>query len=145
MSRCLGSESLTRGVRVLVDPAFAPEQSDPHERRYIFSYRIRITNEGEGAVQLISRHWIIVDAHGRREEVAGEGVIGRQPALQPGQAFTYQSFCPLPTHWGTMEGTYQFRDLGTGELFNAVVKRFHLVMPPDPVAPARQTTGVTGA
>jgi len=144
---CIGSESLTRAIRVLVDPSFVPEQSDPHERKFLFNYRVRVVNEGERAVQLISRHWIIVDAHGRREEVAGEGVVGRQPALQPGQAFSYESFCPLATHWGTMEGTYQFRDLGAGELFNVEVKRFHLVMPPpvQPLVPTRQTTGASGA
>lgn len=142
---CIGSESVTRQIRVLVDPSFVPEQSDPHERRYVFSYRVRVVNESERAVQLIGRHWVIVDAHGRRDEVTGEGVVGRQPALQPGQTFAYGSFCPLATHWGTMEGTYQFRDLGTGELFNVEVKRFHLVTPPLPVVPARQTTGAGGA
>jgi ApaG protein len=142
---CIGSEAVTHSIRVRVEPSFVPEQSDPHERKFLFNYRIRVVNEGERAVQLVGRHWVIVDAHGRREEVAGEGVVGRQPALQPGQTFSYESFCPLTTHWGTMEGTYQFRDLGTGELFNVEVKRFHLVMPPQPVVAARQTTGAGGA
>lgn len=142
---CIGSEAVTRAIRVLVDPSFVPEQSDPVERKYLFNYRIRIVNEGERAVQLIGRHWVIVDAHGRSEEVTGEGVVGRQPALQPGQTFTYESFCPLMTHWGTMEGTYQFRDLASGELFNVEVKRFHLVMPPQPVTAVRQTQGAGGA
>jgi ApaG protein len=138
---CIGSESVTRAIRVLVDPSFVPDQSDPAERRYLFNYRIRVANEGDRAVQLIGRHWIIVDAHGRREEVTGQGVVGRQPALQPGQSFTYESFCPLPTHWGTMEGTYQLRDLGTGELFDVEVKRFHLVTPTPAGVPAPQPTG----
>ena len=144
---CIGSEALTRGIRVLVDPSFVPGQSDPPTRKFLFNYRIRVVNESERPVQLVGRHWVIVDANGQREEVAGEGVVGRQPALQPGQTFIYESFCPLTTHWGTMEGTYQFRDLGTGELFNVEVKRFHLVMPPATasVIAARQTTGASGA
>ncbi len=144
---CIGSECVTRAIRVGVEPKFLPDESDPHERRFLFSYRIRITNESDRPVQLIARHWVIVDAHGRRDDVAGEGVVGRQPALQPGQAFAYESFCPLGTHWGTMEGTYQFRDLSSGELFNVDIKRFHLVASPasHTVVPTRLPTNAGGA
>src|ERR1041385_8547500 len=98
-----GSVSLTRGVRIAVAPSYDPEQSEPALSRFIFAYRIRITNESPLRVKLLSRHWIIVDAHGQRHEVRGEGVVGQQPDLGPGESFTYSSFCPLQTQWGTME------------------------------------------
>lgn len=128
----LGSEAVTPfsggAIRIVVDPAFEPEHSDPREPRYVFSYRIRITNESaaEGPrVQLLTRQWLIVDSLGRGEEVTGEGVVGRQPELGPGESFEYASWAPLRTEWGTMEGTYRFR-LETGEVISARVARFYL-------------------
>lgn len=126
-----GSVALTRGVRVAVSPAFIADQSDPSSRRYLFSYRIRITNEGDVGVRLLSRRWIIVNAHGQRNDVEGEGVVGQQPYLLPGQSFEYASYCPLTTPWGTMEGSYQMlRD--DGEMFDATIARFYLVPPGEP-------------
>ncbi len=127
---CRGSEAVTRSVRVAVTPQYLPDHSDADARRYVFAYRIRITNESPRAVRLESRHWIIVDAHGRTEEVRGDGVIGRQPEIQPGESFEYASYCPLPTKWGTMEGSYLFRPVeGDGEPFQVAVARFYLVTP----------------
>ena len=134
----LGSDTLTRGVRVRVVPFFLPEQSSPEHGKYLFGYRITISNEGEPSttapqrVQLMSRHWIIIDADGERHEVKGPGVVGETPIIAPGESHTYSSFCPLETPWGTMEGTYQMREVddedGAGEEFDAVVGRFVLTM-----------------
>lgn len=128
----LGSEAVTPyeggAVRITVDPSFEPEHSDPAEPRYVFSYRIRISNEAapDGPrVQLLTRRWIIVDAHGRADEVTGEGVLGRTPDLAPGESFEYASWAPLRTRWGTMEGAYRFRK-DTGEVFAAEIARFYL-------------------
>jgi ApaG protein len=124
-SRRLGSSCVTRGIRVDVAPQYLREQSDPDAGKFVFSYRIRVTNEGAVAAQLVSRHWIIVDADGERHDVRGEGVVGQQPLLGPGQSFEYSSYCPLETPWGTMEGTYAFRT-DDGATFDAVVARFYL-------------------
>jgi uncharacterized protein affecting Mg2+/Co2+ transport len=85
----LGSEAVTLGVRVRVTPAYLAEQSDALAPLHVFGYRIRITNEGREAVTLLSRHWVIVDGQGRREEVRGPGVVGQQPRIEPGQTFDY--------------------------------------------------------
>jgi len=119
------SEKLTHGIRVNAKPLYLPDESDPTEPRYVFAYTITIFNEGPIAAQLISRHWIIIDGIGRREEVRGPGVIGETPRIEPGRQFTYQSFCPLRTPWGTMEGTYQMRR-DDGDTFDAPIARFYL-------------------
>ncbi|RYX95614.1 MAG: Co2+/Mg2+ efflux protein ApaG [Comamonadaceae bacterium] len=91
---------------VEVTPEYLPEQSAPGDDVYGFSYTIIVTNTGEVAAQLISRHWIITDAGGHVEEVKGLGVVGHQPLLKPGEAFQYTSGCRLRTASGTMHGTY---------------------------------------
>ncbi|MBY0311191.1 MAG: Co2+/Mg2+ efflux protein ApaG [Phycisphaerales bacterium] len=121
-----GSVALSAGVRVAVQPKYLPEQSDPGARQWLFTYRIRISNESAQRVQLMTRHWVIVDSSGQREEVRGPGVVGQQPMLAPGQVFEYSSFVPLRTSWGTMEGAYQF--VGEdGSNFEAQIARFYLV------------------
>lgn len=128
MASKLGSEATTQGIRVEVSPSFMPDHSRPSEREYVFSYRIRVTNMGEEAAQIVSRRWLIVDAGGNRHEVEGPGVVGQQPRLEAGQTFEYSSYCPLKTPWGTMEGTFQMRrDDARG--FDAVVARFYLAGP----------------
>jgi ApaG protein len=122
-----GSVTITSGIRVAVSPSFMPEHSDIGEGRYIFGYRVRISNESEQRVQLQSRHWIIIDGDGERAEVEGEGVVGQQPMLEPGQSYTYSSYCPLATEWGTMEGWYTFRDQ-TGAELRVEIGRFFLSM-----------------
>jgi ApaG protein len=91
---------------------------------------VKITNEGEAPIRLISRYWLIVDAQGRSHEVRGEGVVGQQPRIMPGESHEYSSYCPLPTMWGTMEGRYQMRR-DDGTTFDATVARFYLVAPRD--------------
>lgn len=87
-------------------PQFLADQSEPDERRYLFAYTITVRNTGSVAAQLLSRHWIITDSDGKVEEVRGDGVVGEQPVLQPGEAFQYTSGCPLETPVGSMRGTY---------------------------------------
>jgi ApaG protein len=122
------STALTDGIRVSVRSAFRPERSDPEKRRWLFAYTVKIANEGEQPAQLVARHWIILDATGHREEVVGEGVIGHQPRLEPGQKFEYTSFCILETPHGSMRGSYQMvRD--DGARFDAAIAPFPLVVP----------------
>jgi ApaG protein len=122
------SEAVTRGVRVHVESRYVPEQSDPDRGGWLFAYRVRITNEGQSTVQLISRHWIITDANGETEEVRGPGVVGAQPILGPGESFEYTSACPLRTSFGTMHGTYQMVT-NEGDGFDAEVAAFTLSTP----------------
>ncbi len=121
-----GSESVTRRVRVRVQPAYLPDHSSPSDNKFVFGYRIRISNEGDVRIRLLSRHWVIVDGDGARREVRGEGVVGQQPELAPGAFFEYSSYCPLEHAWGTMEGSYQMID-HLGERFEVRIERFYLV------------------
>ena len=130
-----GSVTITQGIRVAVAPSYLAEQSEPDEGRYFFGYRIRITNESTERVQLMRREWTIIDGDGERAEVEGEGVVGQQPILEPGQSYVYSSFCPLGTPWGTMEGWYIFRD-HAGEEFRVRIGRFFLVMTREAAADA---------
>ncbi|MDX1388392.1 MAG: Co2+/Mg2+ efflux protein ApaG [Acidobacteriota bacterium] len=123
-----GSEAVTRGIRVGVEARYVPERSEPEQQRWFFVYRVRITNESDERVQLISRHWIITDAVGEVEEVKGPGVVGAQPVLDPGTDFEYTSFCPLPTPFGSMRGTYQMMT-EQGEEFDVTIATFALNEP----------------
>jgi ApaG protein len=93
-------------MRCEVQPRFLSEQSAPHDSVYTFAYTVTLTNVGEVAAQLISRHWVIVDANGLREEVKGLGVVGQQPLLRPGESFEYTSGSRLRTSSGAMHGSY---------------------------------------
>ena len=115
-------------VQVDVISNYAAEQSDPETGRYVFSYHITITNTGNVAAQLISRHWLIADAEGKTQEVRGLGVVGNQPLLQPGQNFEYSSGCVLATPVGTMKGGYQMV-AEDGTAFEAPIAEFLLSMP----------------
>jgi ApaG protein len=120
------SRKTTNGIRVEVKTSYLPRESSPTENRYLFGYQITIGNDNPEPVQLLHRHWIITDALGRQEEVKGPGVVGQQPRLPPGSEFRYESFCPLPTPFGSMKGQYKFmRD--NGELFEAEIPLFSLV------------------
>lgn len=122
------SSALTDGIRVEVASAYRPDRSEPAQRRWLFSYTVTISNEGTEAAQLLTRHWIIVDGTGHREDVRGDGVVGHQPRLEPGQAFEYTSHCVLRTSHGSMRGSYQLvRD--DGRRFDAVIAQFPLVVP----------------
>ncbi len=122
------SETVTEGIRVEVYPEYIPEESNPEGNKYVFSYRIVITNEGESWAKLLSRHWIIINADGDREDVEGPGVVGYTPEFEPGESFEYTSFCPLNTNWGTMEGKFKMIRKN-GETFEAQIARFYLFDP----------------
>ena len=122
------STAVTRGVRVQVQCEYAPERSNPGAGHWFFVYTITITNEGDETVQLKTRHWVITDADNRVEEVRGDGVVGKQPVLPPGESFTYSSGCPLATPFGLMEGTYQMVTT-SGERFNVQIAPFALSEP----------------
>src|SRR5690349_11182407 len=120
------SDLTTHGIRVGATAFYLPNESSPDDRRFLFGHNIVIVNNSASPAQLLSRHWIIIDAQGRREDVQGPGVVGQTPRLLPTQAYKYQSFCPLRTEWGTMEGSYTFqRD--DGETFEVPIGRFYLV------------------
>jgi len=124
-----GSDRVTRGIRVQVEPTFLADESHPESGRFLFAYRVRITNEGQRPATLLSRHWIIVDSEGERQEVRGDGVVGQRPTLSPGESFEYSSYCPLEREWGTMEGAYRFLT-ESGEAFDVEIGRFYLVGEP---------------
>ena len=109
-------------------PQFIPDQSDPENGRYVFSYTITIRNTGRIAAQLISRHWVITDTNNAVQEVRGLGVVGHQPLLQPGESFEYTSGSSIPTPIGTMKGTYQMV-AEDGTHFDAEIPEFTLAMP----------------
>ena len=122
------SNALTDGIRVTVRSFYVPEQSSPRAKRYVFAYTVRIANEGAITAQLRTRHWIITDADGKVDEVRGEGVVGAQPTLKPGQHFEYTSGCVLKTPRGTMRGTYRMH-CDDGRVFDAEIAPFQLALP----------------
>jgi len=115
----------TPHLDIRVQPRYLPEQSSPLDESYSFSYTITVINKGPASAQLISRHWIILDDDGHREEVKGLGVVGHQPMLKEGEAFEYTSGCRLRTPTGSMEGSYRFV-LEDGETFDVAIPRFAL-------------------
>ena len=122
------STAMTDGIRVNVQSQYLADQSSPRDDRYVFAYTITISNEGATTAQLRTRHWIITDGRGVVEEVRGDGVVGEQPRLAPGQSFQYTSGCVLNTPIGTMHGTYRmWRD--DGSYFDAVIAPFSLASP----------------
>ena len=115
-------------IRIEVETAYLDQQSDPEQGRYAFAYSITITNEGALAAQLLSRHWIITDANGGVQEVRGEGVVGEQPLIGPGEGFRYSSGAVIPTPVGSMRGAYQMVD-ESGRRFEAPIAAFTLARP----------------
>ena len=122
------SEAETAGIRIAVRARYSPEHSSPAMSRWFFLYTIRITNEGETTVQLLNRHWKIVDGTGHAQEVHGPGVVGEQPVIEPNQGFEYTSGCPLPTPFGSMAGSFEMRRVD-GTEFQAEVALFQLIQP----------------
>ena len=121
----LGSIQTTENIQIAVEPQYLPEESEPADSFWVFTYDVVVTNMGPKTVQLLSRHWIITDADGKEEHVRGPGVVGKTPILREGDSFSYTSFCPLPTQLGTMHGTYQFRR-EDGSVFDATIAPFVL-------------------
>ena len=118
----------TRDVVVRVAVSFLPEQSEPAKGRWFWTYHIRIENESDGAIQLLHRHWTITDGRGGKHEVRGEGVVGEQPVLRPGQSYEYTSGTPLHTPSGIMGGSYRMTT-EKGEEFDITIPTFSLDSP----------------
>lgn len=116
--------------KILVEamPHYIEAQSAPAEGRYVFAYTITITNVGAAPAKLLTRHWLITDANGKIQEVRGDGVIGEQPYLKPGESFRYTSGAMIATPVGTMQGEYTMRT-DEGDHFNAMIPRFTLSIP----------------
>jgi len=121
-------QAITRNIRVKVEPQFLGDRSSPEHNRYFWAYTVEIANLGREQVRLRSRYWRITDAHGHVEEVRGPGVVGEEPVLKPGEAFTYTSGCPLTTPSGIMAGWYQMEVAGGAE-FNVEIPAFSLDSP----------------
>lgn len=118
----------TRGITVRVSVSYLPEQSEPRRGRWFWAYHIRIENEGDQPVQLLTRHWIITDGRGARHTVEGEGVVGEQPMIEPGASYDYVSGCPLATPTGAMQGSYHMV-AADGAEFDVAIPKFALVAP----------------
>jgi len=119
---------LPNDIHVETQTAYVAEQSSPDEHRYVFAYTISIQNKGTRTAQLLTRHWLITDSDGHVQEVHGDGVVGEQPSIEPGEAHCYSSGAVLETPVGTMEGRYGMRD-ASGELFDAPIPVFRLSVP----------------
>ena len=115
----------TRGVTVRVAVTFLPEQSDPENGRWCWSYHIRLENDGPQTVQLMTRHWVIIDGRGTTNDVQGDGVVGDQPIIRPGASFDYVSGCPLTTPTGAMQGSFGMV-CDDGSSFDAEIPSFAL-------------------
>lgn len=120
--------STTNSIEISVQPSYLEDQSSPAKGRYVWAYSIRIENQGLETVQLKRRYWRITDAQGRVQEVEGEGVVGEQPVLEPGESFEYTSGTPLPTSSGIMVGHYVMEN-SRGDAFEVSVPAFSLDLP----------------
>ena len=120
---------ITAGIKISVAPYYLPGESTPVQQRYVHAYRIVIENLCDETVQLLRRHWVILESNGVRREVEGEGVLGEQPIIKPGERHHYTSWCPLMTDMGKMYGTYQMKYLSDGRTFDVRVPEFRLVPP----------------
>lgn len=120
---------ITAGIKISVLPHYLPEESTPVQQRYVHAYRVIIENQSEKTVQLLHRHWIILESNGVKREVKGEGVVGEQPIIKPGERFQYTSWCPMMTDMGKMLGTYQMQYTSSGEEFEVKIPEFRLVPP----------------
>ncbi|MDG2473071.1 MAG: Co2+/Mg2+ efflux protein ApaG [Pseudomonadales bacterium] len=119
---------LQQSIEVTVQPRYLPEQSNEELAEYTFAYTVSIANNSEQSVQLLARHWIITDGNNTIREIEGEGVVGQQPDIMPGQSYSYSSGAILSTKTGTMEGSYKMRSF-EGIDFNAIIEPFGLIHP----------------
>lgn len=122
------NHELNPRIRVDVETSYVADQSDPGDQRFVFAYTITIRNQGSTPARLLTRHWIITDANGKVQEVRGDGVVGEQPYLKPGQGFRYSSGAVLETPVGAMQGSYQML-ADDGERFDAPIAPFRLAIP----------------
>jgi len=124
-----GFHATTAGIHVAVRVYYLEDQSQPDSGQFVWAYRVTISNTSNITVQLLKRTWKITDAHGRIQQVHGEGVVGEQPVLEPGESFEYTSGTPLPTASGFMTGQYHMVRTASGELFDVAIPTFSLDSP----------------
>lgn len=122
-------ERVTEGISIMVETFYQAAQSNPISAEYLFSYRITIENRTLYPVKLLSRHWHIMDSNGTYREVQGEGVVGRQPIIEPGNTYQYTSAAGLRSDMGKMSGTYLIENLFNKKKFNVIIPEFHLIVP----------------
>lgn len=120
---------ITKGIKVTVESEYQPAYSSPSQYHYVFTYKVTIENQSENTIQLLRRHWHIHDAGFLIKEVEGEGVVGQQPILEPGQAHQYVSGCNLKSGIGKMLGTYLMEKIVDGQRFEATIPEFNMVAP----------------
>lgn len=122
------TDSQSNNIQVDVETRYIEDQSNPDQNYYVFAYTITIQNKGEQPAQLLTRHWVITDSNHKVQEVRGDGVVGEQPVLKPGEQFVYTSGTMLETSVGTMRGSYQMK-ADDGSRFDAVIDEFVLSTP----------------
>jgi len=120
---------VTNDVNIVVETFYQLAQSKPLHSEYLFAYRITIENLGSVPIKLLRRHWHIIDSNGDRREVEGEGVVGQQPTIEPGENYQYVSSCNLNSDMGKMYGTYTMEDLFTKRIMNIAIPEFQLIAP----------------
>ena len=120
---------ITEGVRVSIEAEYQPEYSSPSQYHYVFTYRVTIENNSPKTIQVMRREWHIQDAGYKSREVTGEGVVGQQPIIEPGNVHQYVSGCNLKSGIGNMYGTYQVERLVDGKLLNIIIPQFLLTAP----------------
>ena len=123
------TSKISEGVKVSVESFYQPDYSNPLQSEFMFAYRITIENHNSFPVKLHRRHWHIFDSNGSYREVEGEGVVGVQPALQPGESYQYVSSCNLRTEMGRMNGIYEMENLHSKKLFNVNIPPFEMIVP----------------
>lgn len=121
--------AITRGVKISVETIYQDEYSNPANQHYVFAYRINIENLSDYSIQLKRRQWFIFDSNGTNREVEGEGVVGLQPIMEPGEGHSYVSGCNLTTDIGTMSGSYLMTRLGDDTEFIVEIPEFNLIVP----------------
>lgn len=122
-------KAITKGVQVSVETSYQPEYSSPTQLHYVFTYRITIENHSDYTVKLHRRHWFIHDANNNIREVEGEGVVGQQPILEPGEIHQYVSGCNLRSGLGKMHGTYLMEKVVDGTQFEVIIPEFAMIVP----------------
>ncbi|KIC94567.1 Co2+/Mg2+ efflux protein ApaG [Flavihumibacter solisilvae] len=123
------SSTTTQGVEVSVETYYQPDYSNPMSGEFMFAYRITIDNHNNFSVKLHRRHWYIFDSNGEYREVEGEGVVGVQPVLQPGERYQYVSGCNLRSEMGRMSGSYQMENVDTKRFFDVDIPAFEMIVP----------------
>jgi len=120
---------ISEGVQVSVETFYQPDYSNPLQSEFMFAYRINIENHNSFPIKLHRRNWQIFDSNGSHREVEGEGVVGEQPVIKPGESYQYVSGCNLRTEMGKMKGTYQMENLNSKQMFEVNIPSFEMIVP----------------